>query len=142
MPKETHHMKTLLIAALALTAYSTFAAQKNTMPSCDTGKMGPVSYGDVSDFVAKKTATFVDLNDKETYDSNHIPDAIHYYSAKDTLATVLPKDKNALIVAYCGGPSCSAWKKGAKAACEMGYTNIKHYSDGIQGWKAKKPLKS
>ena len=48
---------------------------------------------------------------------------------------MLPADKNALIVAYCGGPKCGAWKKAAKAAAALGYTNIKHFSGGISGWQ-------
>jgi rhodanese-related sulfurtransferase len=49
---------------------------------------------------------------------------------------MLPADKNALVVAYCGGPACNAYKEGAKAAEELGYTNVKHFKGGISGWKA------
>jgi len=45
-------------------------------------------------------------------------------------------DKSALIVAYCGSEHCGAYKKGAKAAAELGYTNVKHFAPGIKGWKA------
>jgi rhodanese-related sulfurtransferase len=48
---------------------------------------------------------------------------------------VLPKDKNALVVAYCGGPKCKAYEAAAKAAEKLGYTNIKHLTAGISGWK-------
>jgi rhodanese-related sulfurtransferase len=48
---------------------------------------------------------------------------------------VLPKDKNALIVAYCGNPKCTAYQAAAKAAKKLGYKNIKHLSAGISGWK-------
>ena len=51
------------------------------------------------------------------------------------LAKLLPKDKNTLVVAYCGGPGCSAYKRGAAAAEKLGYKNIKHLSAGISGWK-------
>jgi rhodanese-related sulfurtransferase len=30
---------------------------------------------------------------------------------------------------------CTAWQRAAKAACEMGYTNIRHFSEGIKGWE-------
>ena len=43
--------------------------------------------------------------------------------------------KDALIVAYCGGPSCGAYKKAIEAATKLGYTNIKHFSKGLSGWK-------
>ncbi|MDZ4288977.1 MAG: rhodanese-like domain-containing protein, partial [Prosthecobacter sp.] len=53
----------------------------------------------------------------------------------DSLASALPKDKNALVVAYCGGPSCNAYQAAAKAAAALGYTNVKHLTAGISGWK-------
>ena len=40
----------------------------------------------------------------------------------------------ALIVAYCGGPKCMAYKAAATAALKLGYTNVKHLPDGIKGW--------
>ena len=60
---------------------------------------------------------------------------------KADIAKSLPADKNALVVAYCGGPTCNAYAAAAKAAKELGYTNVKHLSAGISGWKdAKAPL--
>jgi rhodanese-related sulfurtransferase len=53
---------------------------------------------------------------------------------KDNLAKSLPADKGALVVAYCGGPTCGAYAAAAKAAKELGYTNVKHMSAGISGW--------
>ena len=47
----------------------------------------------------------------------------------------MPADKNALIVAYCGGPKCSAYKRAADLASKLGYKNVKHMSAGISGWK-------
>jgi rhodanese-related sulfurtransferase len=31
---------------------------------------------------------------------------------------------------------CGACKAGAEAAAQLGYTNVKHFSAGIKGWKA------
>ena len=39
------------------------------------------------------------------------------------------------MVAYCGGPKCGAYQAAAKAAKELGYKNVKHFSAGISGWK-------
>ena len=69
-----------------------------------------------------------------TFKKGHIPTAIHFASTKD-LSKALPEDKKTLIVAYCGGPGCSAYKRGASAAEKLGYTNVKHLSAGISGWK-------
>ena len=64
-----------------------------------------------------------------------MPGAIDYAAVKEKLASVLPADKNTLIVAYCGGPKCSAYQAAAKAAQKLGYKNVKHMSAGISGWK-------
>ena len=71
----------------------------------------------------------------DSYKSGHIPGAINFESEKAKLAKELPADKGALAVAYCASPACHAYAAAAKAATELGYTNIKHLSAGISGWK-------
>ena len=61
--------------------------------------------------------------------------AIDFQAQKAELAAKLPSDKGALVVAYCAGPTCGAYAAAAKAAQQLGYTNIKHLSAGISGWK-------
>ena len=41
-----------------------------------------------------------------------------------------------LVGAYCANPQCSAYLAAATAAKKLGYTNVKHLTAGIQGWKA------
>lgn len=77
----------------------------------------------------------IDVNGSASYEAGHIPSALDYDAIKDELAAKLPKDKGALIVAYCGNPNCPAYAKAAKAAAALGYTNVKHFSEGIDGWK-------
>lgn len=95
-----------------------------------------ISIQDLEKHIEAGTVTLIDVNGTETYKKGHIPGAIDYQGEKDQLATKLPKDKDALIVAYCGSPKCGAYKRGVKAAEKLGYTNIKHLSAGISGWKA------
>ena len=83
-----------------------------------------------------KSATLLDANGSETYKEGHIPTAIDFEQAEKCLASLLPADKNALIVAYCGNEQCTAYRRAAKAASELGYTNVKHYAKGIVGWKS------
>ena len=64
----------------------------------------------------------------------HIPGAIDFAANSKNLASALPDDKGTLVVAYCAGPSCDAYQKGAEAAEKLGYTNVKHLSAGISGW--------
>jgi rhodanese-related sulfurtransferase len=46
----------------------------------------------------------------------------------------LPKD--AEIVTYCAGPACSQSTQAAQRLSELGYTNVRAYTDGLEGWKA------
>ncbi len=85
--------------------------------------------------IQANNVTLIDANGTESWQNGHIPGAIDYQSNKEKLASVLPKDKDALIVAYCGGPKCMAYKEAAKAAKELGYKNVKYLSAGISGWK-------
>ena len=61
--------------------------------------------------------------------------AIDYEANSEKIKDVLPESKDALIVAYCGGPQCGAYKTAVKAAVALGYTNVKHLTAGISGWK-------
>lgn len=51
------------------------------------------------------------------------------------LEKLLPDDKCALVVTYCGGPECKAYRKAHDLAIKLGYTNVMHLSAGIKGWK-------
>lgn len=93
-----------------------------------------VSKADVQALLQDKTTVVFDVNGKDSYKKAHIPGAIDFVTHEKSFAKYLPQDKKAPIIAYCGGPMCSAWKKAAEKACNMGYTNIKHYKDGIAGW--------
>ena len=117
-------MKKLLALALSLVAASSFAAE-----------YPDISIADLKSAIAEKKVTVIDVNGSSSYASAHVPGAIDFASKGAELASVLPADKNALVVAYCGGPSCSAYKRAANKAAELGYTNVKHLSAGISGWK-------
>ncbi len=98
-------------------------------------EVGEITLEELKQAVASKSVTLIDVNGTESYKSGHIPGAIDFEASKNELASKLPTAKDALIVAYCGGPACSAYKQGAQAAIELGYTNVKHYKGGISGWK-------
>ena len=99
------------------------------------GEFADIAIKDLKDAIAAKKVTVIDVNGSDSFKKGHIPGAVDYESTKDKLASLLPKDKNAMIVAYCGGPKCMAYQQAAKAAKELGYTNVKHLSAGISGWK-------
>ena len=111
------------MAVFALASTSAFA-----------GGYGDVTIDQLEAAIDAGTVVVLDANGSKRYAKGHIPGAIDFSSAKD-LAAMLPEDKSTMIVAYCGGPRCSAYMKAAKAAEKLGYTNVKHLSAGISGWK-------
>ena len=94
-----------------------------------------ISVKDLKKAIADKKVTVIDVNGTESFEKGRIPSAIDFEASSEKLAKLLPEDKNALIVAYCGGPKCMAYKQAAKAAEKLGYKNVKHLSAGISGWK-------
>jgi rhodanese-related sulfurtransferase len=94
-----------------------------------------VSLAELKAAMAAKKVALVDVNGDDSYREGHIPGAVPF-EGKEKLAKQLPADKATLVVAYCGGPSCNAYKAAAKAAEALGYTNVKHFGAGIRGWKA------
>ena len=93
-----------------------------------------VSIKDLKSAIEKNQVTVIDANGTDSYKSGHIPTAIDFEANSTQIEKLLPKDKNTLIVAYCGGPQCMAYKTAAKKAVALGYTNVKHFSAGISGW--------
>lgn len=115
--------KVLTLCALALFAGSVYAAHYPT-----------ITITDLKAAIASKSVTLLDANGTDSFKEGHIPGAIDFAATKQKLAQVLPKNKHALIVAYCGGPQCQAYQSAAKAAEKLGYTNVKHLTAGISGW--------
>jgi len=117
--------KLIALGAVALVTAAVYAAH-----------YPEIQISELKSAIAAKNVTILDVNGTDSYKQGHIPGAIDFTANKQKLANVLPKDKNALVVAYCGGPKCNAYETAAKAAKELGYKNVKHLTAGISGWQA------
>jgi len=115
------------IIALLVTAFVAVSAY--------AGEFKDISVNEVNTLATSKSAVIIDANGTDSYNAGHVPGALNFATIKDNLAASLPQDKSALIIAYCGNPKCGAYLRAAKAAQKLGYTNIKHMSAGIAGWK-------
>ncbi len=102
--------------------------------TAQAGEYPDISITDLKAAIEAKKVTVIDVNGTSSWKKGHIPTAVDFGTKKAELAKVLPADKGALVVAYCGGPTCGAYAAAAKAAKELGYTNVKHLSAGISGW--------
>ncbi|MBI5381974.1 MAG: rhodanese-like domain-containing protein [Opitutae bacterium] len=120
MKKLLTTLSSLLLAVVAMAGSSKFAG---------------ISHDELLAAVANKSAVILDVNGSDSFKAGHIPGAIDYTAQAENLAALLPADKSALVVAYCGSPACGAYARAASAAAKLGYTNVKHYAPGISGWK-------
>lgn len=118
-------MKKLLALALSLFAATSMMA----------AEYPDISIDDLKKAISEGKVAVIDVNGSASYANGRVPTAIDFAAEKENLAAKLPADKSTLVVAYCGGPSCSAYKAAAKKAEALGYTNVKHLSAGISGWK-------
>src|SRR3954465_2911142 len=120
-------MKKLFAVAITVAALSGFSAFAT--------EYADISIQELKSDLSTKKVTLLDANGTESFQKGHIPGAINFETTQKDLAKVLPKDKNALVVAYCGNPKCKAYQSAAKAAEKLGYKNIRHLSAGIAGWR-------
>jgi len=44
--------------------------------------------------------------------------------------------RDAVIIVYCGGPQCHQSTQAAQKLGELGYTNVRTFKNGLEGWKA------
>lgn len=107
----------------------------SSLVSLAAEKFPDIAHDELKKAIEEKKVVLIDVNGTESYKAGHIPGAINFQEAKSELASKLPENKDALVVAYCGNEQCGAYQAAAKKAKELGYTNVKHYSKGIAGWK-------
>ncbi len=87
---------------------------------------------------ARTDMVLVDSRPRRTkYDAGHIPTAVSIPDSEfDKHIDLLPQDKDKLLVFYCEGFECKLSHKSAARAIEMGYTNVKVFSEGYPAWAA------
>ena len=106
------------------------------------GEYPDVTITDLEKAIKAGKVVVIDVNGAKSFKSKgHIPGAVSFKNQAALAKQLAKKDKGILVVAYCGGPTCNAYKRGASAAAALGFKNVKHLSAGISGWiKAGKKL--
>ena len=86
----------------------------------------------------KANAVIVDSRPKKRkYDKGHVPTAISIGDRKfDANVDLLPADKKAELIFYCGGLKCKLSPNSAAKAKKLGYTNVKVFQGGYPAWVA------
>jgi len=77
----------------------------------------------------------VDSRPEQRWEEAHIPTSIAIpFDQMEAMKDRLPKDKNTLIIFYCGGVHCTLSPMAMTLAETWGYTNLKVYQQGEPGW--------
>jgi rhodanese-related sulfurtransferase len=80
-------------------------------------------------------AVIVDVREKDEWDEEHIPNALHLN--RGTIELDIEdkiSDPNIVIICHCGGGGRSALA--AESLQKMGYKNVRSMAGGFKAWKA------
>jgi rhodanese-related sulfurtransferase len=84
----------------------------------------------------KRIALIIDARPALKYNVGTVPGALSIpFQQFDALKGLLPADKSAQVIYFCGGFKCNLSHKSAKAARELGYTNVVTFAAGWPAWK-------
>lgn len=97
-------------------------------------KITEISPRDAASKVESGGAVLIDVREKDEWDEQHIPEAIHV--SRGRLEGEIEEkvtDPNATIIVHCGGGGRSALA--AETLQRMGYKNAMSLSGGLKAWK-------
>ena len=80
-------------------------------------------------------AVIVDVREKDEWDEEHIPDAVHL--SRGTIELDIEEkipDLSQTIITHCGGGGRSALA--AESLQKIGYKNVRSIAGGFKAWKA------
>jgi rhodanese-related sulfurtransferase len=94
-----------------------------------------ISPEDAANKLQNAEAIIVDVREKDEWDEEHIPHAIHLNRGTIELDIEdKAPDSNAMIICYCGGGGRSALT--AESLQKMGYKNVRSMAGGFKAWKS------
>jgi rhodanese-related sulfurtransferase len=98
-------------------------------------KITEISPGEAAERSRSGDAVIIDVREKDEWDEQHIPDAIHM--SRGTIELDVEEKvpyTNAMIICHCGGGGRSALA--AESLQKMGYKNVRSMAGGFKAWKA------
>lgn len=85
-----------------------------------------------------RIALVVDSRPTIKYNEGTVPGAVNVpFQEWEKRKGLLPADKNAQVIFFCGGFKCDLSHKSAAKAREMGYTDVRIYAEGWPVWQEK-----
>ena len=76
----------------------------------------------------------VNVLGKQSFEHGHIPHSINIPQGnEDVFERRFSRDKE--IIVYCASSDCDASPKAARELVRRGFTNVKDFDSGLEGWK-------
>ena len=95
-----------------------------------------ITRAELRDAIAAGTVTVVEALPAAYYEDAHLPGAINIpHTEVRALAPELLPDRDAAIVVYCANEPCPNSGIAAHVLRKLGYTNVRDYAEGKQGWQ-------
>ena len=94
-----------------------------------------ISPEDAAAKLQNREAVIVDVREKDEWDEEHIPHAIHL--SRGTIELDIEEkfpDPSTTIICHCGGGGRSALA--TESLQKMGYKNVRSMAGGLKAWKA------
>jgi rhodanese-related sulfurtransferase len=94
-----------------------------------------ISPEDAASKLQNGEAVIVDVREKDEWDEEHIPHAVHL--SRGTIELEIEEkipDSNKTIICHCGGGGRSALA--TESLQKMGYKNVRSMAGGLKAWKA------
>src|SRR5436190_20780973 len=98
-------------------------------------KISEISPTDAATKMKSDNVVLIDVREREEWDEEHIPDAIHL--SRGTIELDIEADvpdPETMIICHCGGGGRSALA--AESLQKMGYKNVRSMAGGFKTWKA------
>ena len=98
-------------------------------------KITEISPSEAAEKSKSGEAVIIDVREKDEWDEERIPDAIHM--SRGTIELDIEEkvpDPNAVVICHCGGGGRSALA--AENLQKMGYKNVRSMAGGLKAWKA------
>jgi rhodanese-related sulfurtransferase len=98
-------------------------------------KITEISPGEAAEKSKSGEAVIIDVREKDEWDEERIPDAIHI--SRGTIELDVEEkvpDTKTMIICHCGGGGRSTLA--AESLQKMGYKNVRSMAGGLKAWKA------
>jgi rhodanese-related sulfurtransferase len=101
-----------------------------------TGRVGKIkTAGELIAKMETDKVLLIHAFDAENYAQGHIPGSVNVDFEKMT-ESMLPGDKDQLLVFYCAGGMCPVGDMASQKAASWGYRKVWTYSGGMSDWKS------